>query len=65
LVAWRFGDESQQPTWPQVMHIRRWTHQLPMRRHSSQPSAEGRTSRMSARCEQAGPDEIGDAMSQS
>jgi hypothetical protein len=62
LVAWRFGDESQQPTCPQVMHIRRWTHQLPVRRHSSQPSADGRTSRMRSRCEQAGTGNTGDVM---
>lgn len=56
LPAWaeacRFGEESQQPTWPQLMHIRRWTHQLPVRRQSSQPSAEGTTSWIWSRCEQ-------------
>ena len=41
LLAWRFGDESQQPTFPQVRHNRRWTHQPPIFRHSSQPSADG------------------------
>ena len=35
--AWRFGEESQQPTCPQVRHSRRCTHGVPMRRHSSQP----------------------------
>jgi len=37
-VAWRFGDESQQPIFPQVMHMRRWTQGLPIFRHSSQPA---------------------------
>src|SRR6266545_2193929 len=37
-LAWRLGEESQQPTLPQVWHIRRWTHQLPVSRHSSQPA---------------------------
>ncbi len=42
---WRAGpgELSQQPTWPQIMHIRRCTHRPPVRRHSSQPSAEGPT----------------------
>src|SRR6516225_1301181 len=39
LVAWRFGESSQQPTWPQVRHKRRWTHGEPIFKHSSQPSA--------------------------
>jgi RNA polymerase sigma-70 factor, ECF subfamily len=46
LVACLFGDESQQPMWPQVMHSRRWTHHAPMRKQSSQPSADGVTSRI-------------------
>jgi hypothetical protein len=50
LVAWRFGELSQQPTWPQVRHSRRWTQAEPVFRHSSQPSALGVTSRMSAMC---------------
>src|SRR3954462_1601576 len=37
-VACRFGDESQQPIFPQVMHMRRWTQPLPIFRHSSHPS---------------------------
>src|SRR6266508_3049699 len=36
--ACRFGEESQQPTCPQVRHSRRCTHLDPERRHSSQPS---------------------------
>ena len=47
LVAWRFGELSQQPTWPQVRHRRRCTQGEPIFRHSSQPSALGVTSRMS------------------
>ena len=44
LVAWwwavacLFGELSQQPTSPQVMHSRRCTHHPPVRRHSEQPS---------------------------
>jgi hypothetical protein len=37
-LAWRLGEESQQPILPQVWHMRRWTHQPPVARHSSQPS---------------------------
>jgi hypothetical protein len=33
-----FGDESQQPTFPHVMHMRRCTQALPVFKHSSQPS---------------------------
>src|SRR5690348_12272275 len=40
-VACRFGDESQQPIFPQVMHIRRCTQLAPIFRHSSQPSIVG------------------------
>ena len=43
-VACRFGELSQQPTWPQCMHRRRCTHPEPMRTHSSQPSPDGVTS---------------------
>ncbi len=35
--AWRFGDESQQPTCPQVKQSRRCSQGEPVRRHSSQP----------------------------
>jgi Winged helix-turn helix len=38
LVA-RFGELSQQPTWPQVRQRRRYAHGEPIFRHSSQPSA--------------------------
>src|SRR5438876_5527926 len=51
-VAWRFGESSQQPTWPQVRHRRRCTHQSPVCRHSSQPSALGVTSAMPDSCGQ-------------
>src|SRR5262245_13670532 len=37
-LACLFGDESQQPIFPQVMHIRRCTQALPIFRHSSQPA---------------------------
>src|SRR5437764_10840281 len=37
-VACLFGDESQQPIFPHVMHIRRCTQPLPIFRHSSQPA---------------------------
>src|SRR5690348_14784290 len=36
LVAWRPGEESQQPTWPHVLHSRNSTHSVPSFRHSSQ-----------------------------
>ena len=39
--------------WPQLMHILRWTHRPPERRHSSQPTPEGATSDTEPRCEQA------------
>src|SRR3954454_21514302 len=45
-VAWRLGDWSQQPTWPQVRQRRRWSQREPIFRHSSQPSALGVTSAM-------------------
>jgi hypothetical protein len=38
VCACRIGDESQQPTCPQVRHSRRCTHGVPRRRHSAQPS---------------------------
>ena len=38
LLACRCGEESQQPTWPQVRHSRRCTQTVPMARQSSQPS---------------------------
>src|SRR5437588_740115 len=37
-VACLFGDESQQPIFPHVMHMRRCTQPLPIFKHSSQPS---------------------------
>src|SRR6266545_6362123 len=37
-VACLFGDESQQPILPHVMHMRRCTQPLPIFKHSSQPS---------------------------
>ena len=39
-VAWRPGEESQQPTCPQVKQMRRWHHLPPLARHSSQPSTD-------------------------
>src|SRR6185312_1028481 len=51
LVAWRCGEESQHPTWPQVRHNLRWTQGEPILRHSSQPFALGTTSRIVSRCE--------------
>src|SRR5581483_9535273 len=51
-VAWRFGELSQQPTCPQLMHMRRCTQSPPIRRQSSQPSLEGTTSEMASRWEQ-------------
>src|SRR6185437_1446588 len=50
-VAWRCGEESQHPTWPQVLHNLRWTQREPILRHSSQPFALGTTSRIVSRCE--------------
>jgi len=52
LVAWRLGESSQQPTWPHVRQSRRCTHQDPVLRHSSQPSALGVTSTMEWKCGQ-------------
>src|ERR1044071_6116958 len=37
LVACLPGELSQHPTWPQVRQSRRWTHCIPVLRHSSQP----------------------------
>ena len=45
-----FFEESQQPTCPQVMQSRRCTHESPIARHSSHPSALGVTSRIEPRC---------------
>ena len=36
--AWRLGEESQQPTLPQLRQTRRCTHWAPIARQSSQPS---------------------------
>src|SRR5579862_1415378 len=47
--ACRFGDSSQQPILPQLMHIRRCTQLLPIFRHSSQPSM-GRGSSVTVIC---------------
>src|SRR3954451_7151326 len=54
-VAWRFGEESQQPMCPQLAHIRRWTQLPPIRRQSSQPAMSAGGSRNStvSRCWQA------------
>ena len=46
----RCGEESQQPTCPQVRHRRKCTHLEPILRRSSQPSALGVTSRIISRC---------------
>ena len=53
-VACRFGELSQQPTSPQIMHSRRCTHLEPIFRHSEQPSVlDGVTSiSIWSRCEQ-------------
>src|SRR3954463_10783155 len=54
LVACRFGESSQQLTTPQVRHILRWTHQLPIFMHSAHPSGvRGSTLRTASRCVQA------------
>src|SRR3954453_7612723 len=51
-VAWRPGELSQQPMWPQVWHIRRCTHCIPNARHSSQPATSPGRARYStaSRC---------------
>ena len=57
--ACRIGDESQQPTWPQVRHWRRCTHGVPSRTHSAHTRrAGGGTGRMIARCGSA-PTRVG------
>ena len=55
LVACLFGDESQQPTSPQVRQIRRWHHGSPAARHWGQPSTSSGSSVSwtLSRCEQA------------
>src|SRR5271169_2112938 len=50
LVACLFLEESQHPTWPQIRHIRRWTHESPTFKHSSQPFALGCTFLISLTC---------------
>ncbi len=50
IRACRCGEESQQPTCPQVKHRRKCTHFEPILRQSSQPSALGDTSRIIFRC---------------
>ena len=41
-VAWRIGELSQQPTWPQLWHTRRCTQsRRPIARQSSQPVDDG------------------------
>src|SRR5436190_4304189 len=40
LDACRFGESSQQATWPHDMQIRRWTQRPPIARQSSQPATE-------------------------
>src|SRR2546426_9309504 len=47
-VAWRFGELSQQPTWPHVRQSRRCTQIESILRHSSQPNALGTTLRIPA-----------------
>ena len=37
-VACLPSELSQQPMWPQLWHIRRWTQLIPSRKHSSQPA---------------------------
>src|SRR5258708_32497803 len=65
-VAWRLGESSQQPTWPQCMQSRRWTQRSPRRRQSSQPLLDGTTSPRVSRCAQvstiAGSGEVVDAV---
>ena len=39
LLAWRFGDESQQSVTPQVWQVRRCTHAAPILTHSSHSCA--------------------------
>src|SRR5438552_6394483 len=53
-VACLFGDESQQPIFPHVMHMRRWTQPLPVFKHSSQPAtgSGNAVTSISSRCVQ-------------
>src|SRR5579864_8342575 len=50
LVAWRLGESSQQPTWPQVRQSRKCSHTAPILRQSSHPLALGSTSRIASPC---------------
>ena len=43
-------DESQQPTWPHVRHMRRRTHRSPSFEHSAHPVETGLTRRTRSRC---------------
>jgi hypothetical protein len=53
--AWRIGDESRHPTWPQVRQSRRWTQGESRRRHSSHPCGVlAVTGRTSERCGSGG-----------
>src|SRR5712691_1496848 len=54
-VACRLGELSQQPMWPQLVHIRRCTHRPPIFRQSSQPeiSAGSSVTTMVSRWEQS------------
>ncbi len=52
LVACVLGDESQQPTFPQVRQVRRCTQVAPIARHSSHPSARGAASASPSVCAQ-------------
>src|SRR5260370_36456439 len=49
-LACRLGDESQQPTWPQVRHRRKCTQREPILKHSSHPFALGVTGRIIVTC---------------
>ena len=50
FVACLFFESSQHPTWPHVMHMRRWTHVSPVSRHSLHPRVPGWTSLTRSRC---------------
>src|SRR5437016_479440 len=53
LDAWRFGEESQHPTFPQLRQTRRCTQLAPTARHSSQPSTRsGLATAIVSRCVQ-------------
>jgi len=43
-LACRLGELSQHPTWPQVRHIRRWSHHPAISRHSSHATLLGTAS---------------------